>query len=105
MPLNSSINERKHEIGIKKAIGAKFTDILLEFLLEAIIITVLGSLTGITITACIFTAINLTLGFGLTVDIRLFVYAILLSVSVGCVFGIVPAISAAKQNPMQCLSA
>ncbi len=101
----SSINERKREIGIKKAIGAKFTDILLEFLLEAIIITVLGSLAGIAITAYAFTILNLAFGFKLIIDIKLFVYAILLSVSVGCVFGILPAISAAKQNPMQCLSA
>lgn len=101
----SSINERKHEIGIKKAIGAKFSDILLEFLLEAIIITLIGSLAGIAITAYAFTILNLSFGFGLVVDIKLFIYSILLSVSVGCIFGITPAISAAKQNPIQCLSA
>lgn len=101
----SSINERKREIGIKKAIGATFTDILYEFLLEAIIITLIGSLVGIAITAYAFTVLNITLGLQLFIDLRLFVYAILLSVTIGCIFGITPAISAARQNPMQCLSA
>ena len=101
----SSINERRREIGIKKAIGATFADILYEFLLEAVIITVIGSLVGIAITAYAFTVLNMTLALQLYIDIRLFVYAILLSVSIGCVFGITPAISAARQNPMQCLSA
>ncbi|MBQ7288329.1 MAG: ABC transporter permease [Clostridia bacterium] len=101
----SSIHERKRELGIKKAIGATFSDILYEFLLEAIVITFIGSLVGIAFTAYAFTVLNLAFGLKLMIDMRLFVYAILLSVSIGCVFGVTPAISAAKQNPIQCLSA
>lgn len=101
----SSVNERKREIGIKKAIGARFNDILNEFLLEAIIITLTGSLIGIAITAYAFTVLNLAFGLQLVIHAKLFIYAILLSVSIGCIFGITPAIAAAKQNPIHCLSA
>lgn len=98
-----SVNERMREIGVKKAIGATRQRILLEFLTEAVIIALLGSLSGIligSILSLIGTAI-----FGLQVPIRFidFTYLIGFSVLVGAVFGVYPAIKASRLKPVDAL--
>lgn len=99
-----SVTERTREIGIRKAIGAKKKDILVQFLIEALMLTGIGGIIGI-----ILGLITIKYGIG---SIRLItpVYslswtlaAFLISLTIGVVFGIFPAYKAAKLNPIDAL--
>jgi len=96
-----SVTERTREIGLRKAVGATPTNITIQFLSEAILISVTGGLIGI------------ALAYGLTLAVQSFInahvplYAVLIafcfSVGVGMVFGTYPAIKAGKKDPIQAL--
>ena len=97
-----SITERKREIGLRKAVGAKKQDIILQFLLEAVALTTLGGILGI------FLAIiaSYLLGFLLpTIPATIQIWAVIMgftvSVSVGLVFGVWPALKAAALDPIE----
>ena len=100
-----SVGERTREIGIKKAIGAKNSDICLEFLTESIILTLLGSGAGITFgllasfTGCLILAVPFTVNLG-----SLVVSAVA-SAAIGAVFGAYPAAKAARLKPAEALRA
>ncbi|OJU12934.1 MAG: ABC transporter substrate-binding protein [Clostridiales bacterium 43-6] len=98
-----SVNERTREIGIKKAIGARSGIILMEFLMEALTISVFGSIIGI----CIGTGVALlaTLLFGIPLSISVFqlIYSVLVAVCTGIVFGVYPAIKASRLKPVEAL--
>ncbi len=98
-----SVGERKHEIGIKKAIGASFSDIMFEFLLESVIITlsgcVLGVLVGLALSFIGCAALNLPL----TIDSGMILICALVTAAFGLIFGIYPASRAAKLNPVDAL--
>lgn len=98
-----SVNERTREIGIKKSIGAKRKDILLEFLVEAFTISVFGSIMG-TVTGIILIVLG-CLPFGITVRLNsgLILFCILFSVATGVVFGVYPASIASKLRPVDAL--
>lgn len=99
----ASILERIREIGVRRAMGATQTDILAQFLAEAVLISVVGGVAGILVGA------GLSLGIEKFAGIRTIVSAVSVfvafgvSLSVGLVFGIVPAWRAAKQDPVVCL--
>ena len=98
-----SVSERKKEIGIKKAIGATNGNILLEFILEAIFLTVLsgitGILSGIVIGKCLTDFYGLI--FVMNTDIIWVSFAV--SVVIGVLFGGYPAWKAARLKPMDAL--
>ncbi len=98
-----SVTERTREIGIRKAIGAKKRDILLQFLIEAVVLSLIGGLIGVGIGVGI--ALLLSNVFRMTVALSLQVILIALgfSVGVGVLFGILPANRAAKLNPIDAL--
>ena len=99
----ASILERTREIGVRRAVGASQRDILAQFLSEAVLISLAGGVAGIIVGA--------TLSFGIErlADIQTIVsffsvfIAFGVSITVGIVFGIVPAWRAAKQDPVVCL--
>ena len=104
-----SVTERTKEIGLRKALGATDSDILIQFLLEAVILTALGGLIGIIlgsglslITSVLinkFAALNWTFSFpwgGAFLGLGV-------SSLIGLVFGIYPARQAAKKSPMEAL--
>ncbi len=104
-----SVTERTREIGLRKAVGAKDTDIMLQFLLEAVILTVLGGLAGIMLGAFFSFLISLVLGRTLAVNWE-FVFpfgaaalGIAVAAVVGLVFGLYPARVASKKSPIEAL--
>ncbi len=99
-----SVTERTHEIGVRKAIGARTTDILIQFLLEAAALTGLGGIAGIIfgwlialISRLVFTSIPAS------VPLWAAVTGVVVSVAVGLFFGIWPANKAARLDPVEAL--
>jgi putative ABC transport system permease protein len=98
-----SVNERMREIGIKKSIGASRKRIMLEFLTESVIISLIGSLSGILIGSLI-SAIGLGI-FGQNMFFNLNDMAIIvfISILIGAIFGVYPAIKASRLRPVDAL--
>lgn len=99
----SSCVERRKEIGICMAIGAKFSDILLCFLCEAIIISVIGGTLGAAIGILGGNFISTLTSFEFSINLKTFLIAELISVSFGIVFSLLPAIKAARMDPIAAL--
>jgi putative ABC transport system permease protein len=99
----ASILERIREIGVRRALGATQRDILGQFLAEAVIISVAGGMAGILVGAGISLGIERFAGIRTLVSVLSIVVAFGVSLTVGLVFGIVPAWRAAKQDPVVCL--
>jgi len=98
-----SVTERTREIGIRKAIGAKRRVILMQFLVEAVIISVLGGIIGIAIGGGGSELLGLLMNFGNVVSGGSVLLSICFSVIVGIVFGVYPARKAANLNPIDAL--
>lgn len=98
-----SVIERTKEIGIRKAIGATNTDIMIQFLMESIILTGLGGILGIII------GVLLGMGIGFAVKIppifstASIVSSLIVSTGIGIIFGVTPAKKAAQLNPVDAL--
>lgn len=101
-----SVTERKREIGIRRAIGAKPRSILLQFLFEAIIVTGIGGIIGIILGALLGKAIGSFIpieGFKSVITLKTLIGSASISVLVGIVFGIVPARNASKLDPIKAI--
>ena len=104
-----SVNERTREIGIRKAVGARRRDILTQFLIEAIGLTGLGGVMGILLGWGITSLVNAaTAAANLSlflVSWRLVIIAIVFSVGLGAIAGIIPALRASRMDPVRALRA
>ena len=98
-----SVTERKREIGIRRAIGAKPMSILLQFLFEVILVTGMGGIIGILFGFLFSKVAGIYMPFPPVVTVKSFVGATLTSVIVGIVFGIIPAYNAAKLDPIKAI--
>ena len=100
-----SVTERTKEIGVRMAIGAKQRNILQQFLIEAILICLLGGVIGILLAGTIITLFN-TFGsnFKMLLSLESVVLAVFFSTLIGVVFGYMPAKNASKLNPIVALS-
>jgi len=98
-----SVTERTREIGVRKALGATQETILAQFLIEAVVLCMLGGIGGIAIGGG--TAILLRVAFGMStaVDPSSIVVAFLFSAGVGLGFGVWPAKRAASLDPIESL--
>ncbi|WP_281164594.1 ABC transporter permease [Liquorilactobacillus sicerae] len=94
----TSVSERTQEIGIRLAVGAQPNSILLQFLLEAVMLTVSGGLLGFALGGLIAKLISLALPFKAVLTLNSFLLAFGVSAFVGIVFGILPAKQAANKN-------
>jgi putative ABC transport system permease protein len=99
-----SVTERTREIGIRKAVGARSSDIIVQFLTEAVVLTALGGMIGLTIGWLISRIANLIFP-NLPTAVPLWAAAsgVLVSVGVGLFFGIWPASRAARLDPVEAL--
>ena len=100
------VTERTAEIGLKKAVGAKSSDILREFLVEAVLVTMVGGVIGVLTGALLGFVVSLVAArFGLAWSFTVPFYSILIGVGVsaviGITFGVLPAYSAAKKDPVE----
>jgi putative ABC transport system permease protein len=98
-----SVAERTREIGIRMAIGARENDILLQFLIEAVVLSILGGIAGISLSFVIVTVLSKAVGFDLGVDLDALLIALGTSTAIGVVFGFFPARRAARLDPIQAL--
>jgi putative ABC transport system permease protein len=98
-----TVKERTREIGLRKALGAKNTDILWQFLSEAVTVTLMGGIIGTTLGISLTFIITTLAVLPFTVDIGSIILAVGVSVGIGLIFGIYPAWQAAKLNPIDAL--
>jgi putative ABC transport system permease protein len=98
-----SVRERTREIGIRKAVGARGRDILAQFLIEALTLSLLGGLIGIVVGFGVSALIGQIAGWGVQLSLSTVAAAVLFSLAVGVVFGVWPARQAARLDPIQAL--
>jgi putative ABC transport system permease protein len=98
-----SVRERTREIGIRKAVGARGRDILAQFLIEALTLSLLGGLIGVVLGLGISALIGQIAGWGFAFSPTIVAVALLFSLAVGIVFGVWPARQAARLDPISAL--
>jgi putative ABC transport system permease protein len=98
-----SVTERTREIGLRMAIGARGSDILGQFLTEAVLLCLVGGLIGLTLGAGVSFTVAKLLGWPMYISPVIVLVAIAASASVGVIFGFVPARRASRLNPIDAL--
>jgi putative ABC transport system permease protein len=99
----ASVTERTREIGTRRAIGAKRSQIIMQFLIETVVLSGLGGLIGIVIGVLIPAAITKATGMPTIVPFYSIVLSLGISTTIGIVFGIYPAMRAANLDPIEAL--
>jgi putative ABC transport system permease protein len=98
-----SVRERTREIGLRKALGARESDILTQFLIEALTISLLGALIGLALGVSIALAVNVFASMTATPSVGAAALAVGFAMAIGLFFGIAPARSAARLDPIDAL--
>lgn len=98
-----SVSERTHEIGIRKAVGASARNILMQFMLEAMILSIFGGILGIILGYAVAFLISGFTPFVPYIDLKILLIVFATTVIVGVIFGIYPAIKAASKNSIESL--
>ena len=98
-----SVSERTHEIGIRKAVGASSRNILMQFLFEALILSVLGGFFGLVLGYILAFLLSIITPFAPYISLEIILITFLTTLIVGIVFGIYPALKAASKNPIDSL--
>ena len=98
-----SVTERTREIGIRKAMGAKRRDVLIQFLIEAVILSLFGGFVGLLLGIGIALVISTIAGWAPYISISAVIMALTFSISIGIFFGLYPANRASKLDPIEAL--
>src|SRR5262245_1230789 len=101
--LLASFNERVREVGTRKALGATGLDIMAQFLVESVVVTILGGFLGLGLGVAFTTAISALIQQPVVLTPPIMLLGLLFSVFVGIFFGFYPAVKAARLNPIQAL--
>jgi putative ABC transport system permease protein len=100
-----NVTERTREIGLRKALGASSSTVLSQFLIEAVVISVIGGALGIVVAIGMATLAGKLAGITPAFTVNSMLIAVGVSAGVGIIFGIAPAIKAARKRPIQALKA
>jgi len=98
-----SVTERTREIGLRKAIGARNRDIMIQFLVEAVLMAIIGGIFGILLGSAVAILITVFAGWAVKVSTFSVTVATTFSIIVGIVFGLWPARQASRLNPIEAL--
>ena len=98
-----AVSERTREIGIRKAIGAKRSSILTQFLVEALVVSLLGGAIGLTISWIGSLIIGALMGIALPMPFWVIAMSLGFCVVIGVAFGMYPAIKASRLEPIEAL--
>ena len=98
-----SVTERTREIGVRKALGATYSVIVTQFLIEAVVISLMGVIIGIILGIGSSKLIGMASGMSTVISVPTIVMSFAFSMAIGLIFGIYPARKAAKLNPIDAL--
>ena len=98
-----SVAERTHEIGIRKAVGASSRNILMQFLFEALILSILGGIFGLILGYILAFVLSTFTPFAPFISWEILAITLLTTLVIGIIFGIYPALKAATKNPIDSL--
>ncbi|MBQ3325578.1 ABC transporter permease [Candidatus Saccharibacteria bacterium] len=98
-----SVGERTREIGIRKAVGASSINILMQFMFESLILSLSGGILGMILGYAIAFLVSIVTPFNPYIDLSIVLITIATSLVIGVLFGIYPAIKAARKNPIESL--
>ena len=98
-----SVKERTNIIGIKKALGAKRGVILLEFLIESVILCIIGGVIGLGLVFVTLMALKSVLPFEIYLDLGNVIWGLTISILVGIISGLIPALQAARMDPVDAI--
>jgi putative ABC transport system permease protein len=101
----ASVTERTHEIGIRKAVGARRGHILVQFLAESATLSAVGGIVGVILAMSVGAVVRATTSMPVETSVTAVVVSLLISTGVGLFFGIYPAWRAAKLAPIEALRA
>ena len=99
-----SVTERTNEIGLRKAVGAFYRDILIQFFMEAVLLGAIGGSLGILLGTCVALLLPIAMpGFPCALSYTWLIASLFMSVVVGLIFGLYPAMKAARLSPIDAL--
>ena len=98
-----SVAERNHEIGVRKAVGASSRNILMQFLFEALILSILGGIFGLVLGYILAFLLSTITPFPPYISWQIVAVTFLTTIIIGIIFGIYPAVKAASKNPIDSL--
>jgi putative ABC transport system permease protein len=99
-----TVAERTREIGIRKALGASNTDVLYQFLIESLAISIVGGIVGYVAGYAIAFIVSEFLAFSPVINWQVALVAMAISIVMGTLFGLYPAIRAARSDPIESLN-
>ena len=99
----ASVTERTREIGIRRAIGAKRRQIILQFLIETVVLSTTGGIIGLGVGTLIPFLITYFSGMMTVITMAGVLFPLLISMTIGIIFGLYPAMHAAKVDPIVAL--
>jgi macrolide transport system ATP-binding/permease protein len=100
-----SVSERTREIGIRMALGARRSDIMKQFLVESIVVCLIGSVIGVIMSLLLGAIFSIFVHeWSMVFSLTAIVSALVSSVAIGVVFGYLPAFNASRLNPVEALN-